>query len=125
MSLDPNSEPLLDTEQIELLREAMGHDELREMFAELPVHARQSQDAIAAALAADDLDDARRAAHVLKGFASSFGAARLAAIGRLIELDTPSVVAVRQYMPALAEAIEATSMMLGRLISDQPPLFPR
>jgi len=122
MSHDPSSEPLLDAEQIELLREAMGPDELREMFAELPLHARQSQDAIEAALAAHDMDEARRAAHVLKGFASSFGAARLAAIGRLIELDTPSVIAMRQYMPALAETIEATSMRLVQLASEQTSL---
>jgi len=118
MPTDLCSEPLFDAEQIKLLREAMGPEDLREMFAELPQHAGQAQDAIGAALAVDDLDQARRAAHVLKGFAGSLGAGRLAAIARMIELDAPSLIAARQYLPALAAAIEATTVRLGEFKTD-------
>jgi HPt (histidine-containing phosphotransfer) domain-containing protein len=109
--------PLLDPEQIELLRQAMGPEDLGAMLAELPQHALQSLDAIKAALAADDRDQTRRAAHVLKGFAGSFGAARLAAVARDMELECPSVKALRQCMPALVETIEATAAAIDELTS--------
>ena len=35
-------EPLFDESQIDLLRDALGEDELREMFADLPQSARRS-----------------------------------------------------------------------------------
>lgn len=115
MPSDFSDEPLFDLEQMGLLREAMGPEDLGPMLAELPQHALQSLDAIQAALTADDLDQTRRAAHVLKGCASSFGAARLAAIARAIELECPSVAVLRQCMPALVEAIEATAAAIGEL----------
>jgi HPt (histidine-containing phosphotransfer) domain-containing protein len=115
MPTDFSNVPLFDREQIELLREAMGPEDLGPMLAELPRHAVQSLDAIQAALTADDLDQTRRAAHVLRGFASSFGAARLAAIARAIELECPSVAVLRQCMPALVETIEATAAAIDEL----------
>lgn len=115
MPSDFASEPLFDPEQIELLREAVGPEDLGPMLAELPQHALQSLDAIRGALAANDLDQTRRAAHVLKGFASSFGAARLAAIAHDMELECSSVPELRQRVPALIEAIEATSAAIGEL----------
>ena len=85
------------------------------MLAELSPQALLSLETIETALAADDLDQSRRAAHVLKGFASSFGAARLAAIARDIELVCPSVTAIRRCMPALVATIEATAAAIGEL----------
>jgi HPt (histidine-containing phosphotransfer) domain-containing protein len=109
------SEPLLDPEQIAQLREALGPEDLGPMLAELSPQALLSLETIETALAADDLDQSRRAAHVLKGFASSFGAARLAAIARDIELVCPSVTAIRRCMPALVATIEATAAAIGEL----------
>jgi HPt (histidine-containing phosphotransfer) domain-containing protein len=115
MPSDFASEPLFDREQIALLREALGPEDLGPMLAELPPQALLSLETIEAALAADDLDQSRRAAHVLKGFASSFGAARLAAIARDIELVCPSVTGMRQCMPELVATIEATAAAIGEL----------
>jgi HPt (histidine-containing phosphotransfer) domain-containing protein len=115
MRPDLANEPLLDPVQIEMLREAMGPEDLGSMLAELPLHALQTRGAIEAALASEDLDQARREAHVLKGFASSFGAARLAAIAREMELDSPSITALRQCMPALIDIIEKTTAALAEL----------
>jgi HPt (histidine-containing phosphotransfer) domain-containing protein len=114
---DLTGEPLFDPDQIELLRDAMGPEDLTGMLSELPQHALQSKTAIEAALAANDLDQARRAAHVLKGFASSFGAARLAAVARDMELEIPSVTELRQCMPTLVGIIEATTAGLDELLA--------
>jgi histidine phosphotransfer protein HptB len=103
---------LLDDAQIELLREALDEEELSAMFADLPAAARQSLRAIEAALEQDDLDQVRRAAHVLKGVASSFGAARLSSIARAIELELPSIDSVTKCVPLLIETVERTSAAL-------------
>jgi HPt (histidine-containing phosphotransfer) domain-containing protein len=100
---------LLDDAQLELLREALDEDELRAMLSELPEAARQAIDAIETSVAANDLDQARRSAHVLKGVASSFGAARLAAIAREIELELPSIASVATCVPWLIETVEQTA----------------
>ncbi len=100
---------LLDDAQLELLREALDEDELRAMLSELPEAARQAIDAIETSVAANDLDQARRSAHVLKGVASSFGAARLAAIAREIELELPSIECIATCVPWLIETVEQTA----------------
>ncbi|MGA7804684.1 Hpt domain-containing protein [Bradyrhizobium sp.] len=105
-------EPLFDESQIALLRDALGEDELREMFADLPEAAQRSLEAIQAALEANDLEQAKRAAHVLKGVASSFGAARLALIAREIELELPTVASIAQSVPVLMAALNDTSASL-------------
>lgn len=115
MPLEVASEPLFDGLQIEMLCDAVGPDDLGAMLAELPRHAARSCEAIEAALASDDFEQACRAAHVLKGVASSFGAARLAAIARQMELESPSVAALRRHMPVLAEITRSTAAALGEL----------
>jgi HPt (histidine-containing phosphotransfer) domain-containing protein len=105
-------EPLFDESQIDLLRDALGEDELREMFADLPQSARRSLETIQAAVEGCDLDQARREAHVLKGVAGSFGAARLSSIARAIELELPSVACIAQSIPLLIAAVGDTCAAL-------------
>jgi len=105
-------EPLFDESQIELLRDALGEDELGEMFADLPEAAQRSLAAIEVAVEANDLEQAKRAAHVLKGVAGSFGAARLALIAREIELELPSVASIAQTIPVLMAALNDTAASL-------------
>lgn len=100
--------PLFDRSQIALLRDALGDDDLRAMLSELAGTAEHAFRDITAALASNDLEDVRRLAHAFKGVASSFGAARLAAIACEFELEAPSIASVVQRMPALADAIEET-----------------
>ena len=104
--------PLLDEDQIGLLREALDPDELAGMLSELPLAARLAREAIEAAVGSEQLEEARRAAHVLKGAASSFGAARLAEIARKIELELPSIEVVDGIMPLLIETIAQTTAAL-------------
>jgi len=105
--------PLLDDAQLDLLREALDEGELRAMLSELPQAALQAIGSIESAVHANDLDEARRAAHVLKGVASSFGAARLAAMAREIELEMPTIDHMANCVPDLIETVNRTAAAFG------------
>ena len=105
--------PLLDDAQLELLREALDADELLAMLSELPQAALQAIGSIDSAVRSNDLEEARRSAHVLKGVASSFGAASLAAMAREIELETPTIDCMVNCVPDLTEAVEQTMAAFG------------
>jgi histidine phosphotransfer protein HptB len=68
-----------------------------------------------AAISAGDLDAARRAAHSLKGMAGNFGATRLAAISRRIELEAPAIEAVAEKIDELEQALDATRAEIGKV----------
>lgn len=108
--------PLLDEAQIEALREALGADELRGMYGDLPASARASRDLIERAVRDQDMDAARKAAHVLKGVASSFGAMRLAEVARVIELDLPTAAAAAPFLGVLTGTVDDTVSALSRMI---------
>ncbi|GLH81184.1 hypothetical protein SSBR45G_60930 [Bradyrhizobium sp. SSBR45G] len=108
--------PLMDQDQLDLLRAALDPDELRAMLGQLPSAAEQGLAAIKAALAAGDLPQVCRAAHVLKGSASSFGAARLAEIARRIELDLTTSGEIEACLPVLCETVAATADELARWV---------
>jgi len=101
--------PLLDDVQLEMLREALDEDELRAMLSELPQAAMQAIDSIEVAVQSNNIDDARRSAHVLKGVASSFGAARLAAMACEVELEMATIDRIAKCLPDLIEAVERTA----------------
>ena len=105
--------PLLDDAQLELLREALDADELLAMLSELPQAALQAIGSIDSAVRSNDLEEARRSAHVLKGVASSFGAARLAAMAREIELETPTIDCMVNCVPDLIETVNRTAAAFG------------
>jgi len=83
----------------------------------LPAAASGSVDAINAALGAGDLEEARKAAHVLKGFSSSLGAARIAAFAREIELEIETITAISERVPLLVVTIDATVEELSRMVA--------
>jgi HPt (histidine-containing phosphotransfer) domain-containing protein len=105
--------PLLDDAQLDSLREALGEDDLHAMLSDLPQAALQTIDLIRGAVHSNDLDEVRRSAHVLKGVASSFGAARLAAMARELELETPTIDGVANCVPDLIETVERTATAFG------------
>lgn len=108
--------PLLDEAQIEALRDALGMDELRGMYGDLPASARASRDLIERAVGEQDMDAARKAAHVLKGVASSFGAMRLAEVARVIELDLPTAAAAGPFLGVLKGTVDDTVSALSRML---------
>lgn len=108
------AEPLFDQDQIGLLDEALGADGLRGMLEQLPPAAAQSFDSIQEAVQAGDIGAARAAAHVLKGFASSLGAARLSSLSAQMELQCETIAELSERLPVLAATIEATVRELPR-----------
>jgi HPt (histidine-containing phosphotransfer) domain-containing protein len=100
--------PLFDVAQIASLCDALGEEDLRGMLLEFPHAIAEAFHNIATASRSNDLEEVRHLAHALKGLASSFGAARLAAIAREFELEAASIVSMMQRMPALTDAIDAT-----------------
>jgi HPt (histidine-containing phosphotransfer) domain-containing protein len=68
-----------------------------------------------AAIGAGDLDAARRAAHSLKGMAGNFGATRLAAISRRIELDAPAIEVVADEIDELERTLDETRAGIGKV----------
>lgn len=101
-------QPLFDLSQIDLLRDALGEEDLCAMLSEFANAARQALCGLGAALACNDLEEVRRRAHALKGVAGSFGAARIAAIAVEFELDATSIASIERRMPDLADAIDDT-----------------
>ena len=110
--------PLFDQAQIALLRDALGQEDLRAMLSELPNAAARARDKMGAALASNDLEEARRVAHALKGVASSFGAARLAAVAGEFDLEATSNTSITQRMSALTNVIDKTVAAMPEL--DRP-----
>lgn len=100
--------PLIDDEQISLLREALDEVEWTAMCSQFPAAARQALDAIESGIVADDLHRVRREAHTLKGVAGSFGAARLSAVAFEIELGLDSIEAVANCAQVLVETARET-----------------
>ncbi|MGJ5203252.1 Hpt domain-containing protein [Bradyrhizobium sp. HKCCYLR20261] len=106
--------PLIDQDQLDLLQAALDPDELRAMLSQLPVVAAETFAGIRTALAKGDLDQVRKAAHVLKGSSSSLGAARLAEIARVIELDLATAEEIAAQLPLMSDTIGATTDALKR-----------
>ncbi|PDT88752.1 Hpt domain-containing protein [Bradyrhizobium sp. Y36] len=100
--------PLFDDPQIALLREALDEEDLAAMMAELPSASGAAIEAIGVAARSGNLADVQRAAHVLKGVASSFGAARLAGLAREIEQELRGIHEVPESLARLAEVAEQT-----------------
>jgi len=81
------TESTIDLATLEALKESAGADFVRELIdtflAEAPAMLRDLRDA----LAANDADRFRRAAHSLKSNSMTFGALTLGAMARSLELD--------------------------------------
>ncbi len=81
------------------------------MFSELPATVERAAGSIRHAVEAGDIEQARRAAHVLKGVAGSFGAAGIAALALEFEQES-SLASIASGLPALAEVIGRTTLAI-------------
>jgi len=79
-------EPVIDPAVLMRLRETMGPGFLRELLATFLEDSQELVCAMRRALGEQDTDAFRRAAHSIKSNAASFGAARLAALARELEV---------------------------------------
>ena len=106
---------LFDPAKLVELRENFGEADFRVALSCIPDEGAKCLNLMKAAIGAGDLDAARRAAHSLKGMAGNFGATRLAAISRRIELETPAIEAVAEEIDELEQALDATRAEIGKV----------
>jgi len=100
--------PLFDEAKLADLRSTFGESDFRVALGCIPDEGAKCLNQIKAAIIAGDLDAALKAAHNLKGMAGNFGATRLAAISRRIELDAPAIEVVAKNVAELEEALNDT-----------------
>ena len=74
----------------------------------LPEEGAKCLDEIRHALAQGDLDAARSFAHRLKGVAGNMGARKLSEIARQVELESDSIEAASDRLPALDAVLTET-----------------
>jgi signal transduction histidine kinase/CheY-like chemotaxis protein/HPt (histidine-containing phosphotransfer) domain-containing protein len=105
--------PVLDVEALARLREALDEASFRSLISAVPDQSSALMKSIECALAAGDLDGARRAAHSLRGMASSFAAQRIAQIAHQIECEAATVDEAKDEAAKLERAIDETQSAIA------------
>jgi HPt (histidine-containing phosphotransfer) domain-containing protein len=105
--------PLFDEAKLAELRQAFGDTDFLVALGCIPDEGAKCLNQIKAAIGTGDLDAARKAAHSLKGMAGNFGAMRLAAISRRIELEATAIDAVAANLTELEAALDDTTTGIG------------
>jgi HPt (histidine-containing phosphotransfer) domain-containing protein len=108
--------PLFDAGRLAALRESFGADEFRLALSRIPDEGDKCLSQIKAAVNAGDLDAVRKVAHSLKGMAGNFGATRLAAISRRIELESPAIDVAAQKLGELEQTLDDTRAGIGEVV---------
>jgi HPt (histidine-containing phosphotransfer) domain-containing protein len=107
--------PLFDVDKLAELRESFGEEDFRIALSCMPDEGAKCLNLIKAAIATGDLDAARKAAHSLKGMAGNFGATRLAAISRRLELEAPVIDVVAETVPELEQTLDETRAGIAKV----------
>ncbi|MDD3580585.1 MAG: response regulator [Desulfobacca sp.] len=84
--IEPEAAPVIDLKQFEEFRSAMGADFIEELLAVFTEDAPELLRHLQQALADNDAESFRRAAHSLKSNAATFGAVALAELARELEM---------------------------------------
>ena len=105
--------PLFDEAKLAELRQAFGDTDFLVALGCIPDEGAKCLNQIKVAISTGDLDAARKAAHSLKGMAGNFGAIRLAAISRRIELEATAIDAVAANLTELEAALDDTTTGIG------------
>jgi signal transduction histidine kinase/CheY-like chemotaxis protein/HPt (histidine-containing phosphotransfer) domain-containing protein len=100
--------PLFDAAKLTELRESFGEEDLRTALNCIPAEGARCLSQIKAAINIGDLDAVRKAAHSLKGMAGNFGATRLAAISRRIEMEAPAIEVIAGIVNELEQTLDET-----------------
>ncbi len=98
-----------------MLREQFDFETLSGVLRKVPDEAGAYLNEIKTAAADGNLEAAKRAAHKLKGMAGNLGAARLAAIARLIEIESGEIDAVSAQIEPLEKALGETSDEISKV----------
>jgi signal transduction histidine kinase/CheY-like chemotaxis protein/HPt (histidine-containing phosphotransfer) domain-containing protein len=105
--------PLFDDAKLAELRKTFGETDFLVALGCIPDEGAKCLNQIKAAIGVGDLDAARKAAHSLKGMAGNFGATRLAAISRRIELEATAIESVAANLTELEATLDETRTSIG------------
>ena len=108
--------PVLDINTFNALKESVGADFVGELMNTFFEDANAQMLEMNSALASNDTESFRRAAHSLKSNAATFGAADLAALARELEMmGRDNNLAVGNRLEVLKEAFEQVKIQLSEL----------
>jgi HPt (histidine-containing phosphotransfer) domain-containing protein len=108
--------PILDLNTFNALKESVGTDFVGELMNTFFEDANAQMLAMNAALASNDAETFRRAAHSLKSNAATFGATDLSALARELEnMGRDNNLAVGSKLEVLKEAFEQVKIQLSEL----------
>jgi HPt (histidine-containing phosphotransfer) domain-containing protein len=108
--------PVLDLNTFNTLKESTGEDFIAELIDAFLDDAVTQMDELKSALAANDAETFRRAAHSLKSNAATFGATDLNALARELEMmGREKNLAVGNKLEVLKEAFEFVKRQLNEL----------
>ncbi len=108
--------PVLDINTFNALKQSVGADFVRELMDTFFEDANTQMQEMNSALASNDVETFRRAAHSLKSNAATFGATDLSALARELEmLGRDNNLAVGNRLEVLKEAFEQVKIQLSEL----------
>ena len=107
-------EPLLQEAKLAELALSVGDDMVDTMLGMIPEEAELAVASIRAALGAGDLAEMRRWAHSLKGLASNFGALRITAFARALELEADAAGAGLLLAHLVRAVADTTALIAAR-----------
>ena len=108
--------PVLDMNTFNTLKESTGADFISELIDAFLEDAVTQMNDMKSAIAANDAETFRRAAHSLKSNAATFGATDLMALARELEMmGREKNLAVGNKLEVLKEAFESVKSQLNRL----------
>ena len=107
----PNAE--LDEGVLHILEESIGADVLSVMLGTFSENMQQYYADLEEAMMAEDLIAAQRTGHALKGLCAQFGAPRVTALAKFIEMEAATVDDIKQIMPDVRFEIAAVERALS------------
>lgn len=115
-SADPDAPlPLIDNRAVADWCADLDKEDIEAILAQVPEQCAFCLTELEAAVAAAELQKAKRIAHRLKGMAANLGAIRLSRMARGIEIEAQAVDDVSRQLPALRTTIDETLAALATL----------
>ena len=112
---DQDDLAVFDPAWIDALRSGLSPELVRNLLSSCLGSMEQYLAELRRCAVAGTLEDARRAAHDLKGICAQFGALQASAVARRIETETAGVAALREALPALETCLGGAVAEIRRI----------
>lgn len=103
----------LDEAALRVLEGSIGADLLDEMLVSFLSNMLKYRADLDAAVSEENLKNAKRIAHALKGLTAQFGAPRVRDLAKFAEMEANTVDEIRKIMPDITDAISAAEQALA------------